>query len=237
MLFRVSNLRKPYIPQDILLNFQNQLKEAKENYGEFEVLSEYHDNRAAPPKKYNHFECEFASKKINQLDPRIILDIGSYRYWLIGIMAGYQVITLDVQNRDSILANERVITDDVLNIDLLPSSVDMVTSLCSVEHIGLGRYGDRFDLQGDKKAIQKLIQIIKPGGHFIFTVPVTLGKPCLNFNAHRIYSLEMIKKWSDKLVCEEEMFIKRKPLTICKESEITSRLGEFDVYCGCYRKG
>ncbi len=34
----------------------------------------------------------------------------------------------------------------------------------------------------------------------------------------------------------DEIFIKRKPARLCDESDLAVQLGEFDVYCGCYRK-
>lgn len=56
------------------------------------------------------------------------------------------------------------------------------------------------------------------------------------FNSHRIYNLAMVRDWVKDMVCEEERFIKRKPARVCAETEIGETVGEFDVYCGCYRK-
>jgi ubiquinone/menaquinone biosynthesis C-methylase UbiE len=60
----------------------------------------------------------------------------------------------------------------------------------TIEHIGLGRYGDTIDPKGDIKAINELKRIVKPDGNLIIVVPV--GKPKIFFNAHRVYSFEMI---------------------------------------------
>jgi len=59
-----------------------------------------------------------------------------------------------------------------------------------VEHIGLGRYGDPIDPDGDIKAINELKRTVSNGGSLLFVVPV--GKPKIEFNAHRIYSYEQI---------------------------------------------
>ena len=56
-----------------------------------------------------------------------------------------------------------------------------------VEHIGLGRYGDPVDYDGDLKAIAELQRVLAPGGNLFFVVPV--GQPRIMFNAHRVYSL------------------------------------------------
>ena len=54
----------------------------------------------------------------------------------------------------------------------------------------LGRYGAPINPQGDIKAINELKRITKSGGNLLLVFPV--GKPKIMFNAHRIYSFEMI---------------------------------------------
>jgi SAM-dependent methyltransferase len=63
-------------------------------------------------------------------------------------------------------------------------------------NIGLGRYGDTVDPYGDIKAVANLKDIVKPGGIFIFVVP--MGVERIQFNAHRIYSYESIISMFDK---------------------------------------
>jgi hypothetical protein len=59
-----------------------------------------------------------------------------------------------------------------------------------VEHVGLGRYGDPLDPGGDLKAMAELNRVLAPGGDLLFVVPV--GKPRLQFNAHRIYAFGQV---------------------------------------------
>lgn len=63
----------------------------------------------------------------------------------------------------------------------------------TIEHIGLGRYGDTVDPDGDIKAIRELQRVVKPGGSILFVIPI--GKPKIQFNAHRIYSYDMIMEF------------------------------------------
>ena len=55
-----------------------------------------------------------------------------------------------------------------------------------LEHVGLGRYGETIDPDGDRKAARELSRVLAPGGILLLVVPV--GKERLCFNAHRIYS-------------------------------------------------
>ena len=67
----------------------------------------------------------------------------------------------------------------------------------TVEHVGLGRYGDALDYNGDLVAIRELQRVLAPGGDLLFVVPV--GKPQILFNAHRIYSRKQVVEAFDQL--------------------------------------
>jgi len=58
-------------------------------------------------------------------------------------------------------------------------------SISTHEHIGLGRYGDELDPEGDIKALAGLREKIVPGGLLYLAVPI--GSDTLAWNAHRIY--------------------------------------------------
>eukprot|EP00290_Baffinella_frigidus_P050634 CAMPEP_0180407054 /NCGR_PEP_ID=MMETSP0989-20121125/41511_1 /TAXON_ID=697907 /ORGANISM="non described non described, Strain CCMP2293" /LENGTH=272 /DNA_ID=CAMNT_0022410845 /DNA_START=46 /DNA_END=865 /DNA_ORIENTATION=+ len=62
---------------------------------------------------------------------------------------------------------------------------DVVLSISSVEHDGLGRYGDPIDPDGDLKAMEKLRRMTKPGGRLFLAVPV--GPDTVVWNLHRVY--------------------------------------------------
>ena len=84
------------------------------------------------------------------------------------------------------------ITDDYLNY------TDSLSCLHSIEHIGLGRYGDKLDPTGYKLAINNLIKILKPGGTLYLSFPLS-KKTRVFFNAHRTLDPKIILLWSDKL--------------------------------------
>jgi len=62
---------------------------------------------------------------------------------------------------------------------------DAVISISSIEHSGLGRYGDPLDPEGDLKAMKVILNNLKPSGTLILSCP--FGKDALVWNAHRIY--------------------------------------------------
>jgi 2-polyprenyl-3-methyl-5-hydroxy-6-metoxy-1,4-benzoquinol methylase len=48
---------------------------------------------------------------------------------------------------------------------------DIVTAVSTIEHVGLGRYGDPISPDGDKKAVEEIKRVVKPGGKVIVTIP------------------------------------------------------------------
>lgn len=62
---------------------------------------------------------------------------------------------------------------------------DIALSISSFEHDGLGRYGDRVDPDGDLKAMQRMKQVLRPGGFLLFAAPC--GEDLVKWNAHRKY--------------------------------------------------
>ena len=67
---------------------------------------------------------------------------------------------------------------------------DGAISISSVEHSGLGRYGDPLDPDGDLKSMEFLFNKLKPGALCFLSVPI--GKDQILCNAHRVYGRERL---------------------------------------------
>ena len=66
--------------------------------------------------------------------------------------------------------------------------VDWIASFSSLEHSGLGRYGDPINPDGDKEAVQQAWCMLKPGGVFILGVPMTCEHSgWIQSNQHRFF--------------------------------------------------
>lgn len=73
------------------------------------------------------------------------------------------------------------------------NSIPSLSCLHTVEHIGLGRYGDNIDPEGTKKACKELSRVLAKKGHLYFSAPI--GKNRICFNAHRIHLPDEILKY------------------------------------------
>lgn len=65
---------------------------------------------------------------------------------------------------------------------------DGAISISSVEHSGLGRYGDPLDPDGDLKSMEFLHKKLKKGALLFLSVPI--GKDQILWNIHRVYGRE-----------------------------------------------
>lgn len=187
------------------------------------------------PVGYHDYECAFAAAELARLNPKQLLDIGSYRLFILGLLSHFPVTTLDVRPRAAMSPKETVLTGTATEIPLPSGSMDAVVSLCSIEHIGLGRYGDPFDFDGDLHMANAVARVLKVGGHFVFSTTLTQGKRSIAFNAHRIYRHEDIQAMLPGFECAEEKFFSRKtgfvPL-----SQITREEKDYDIYMGSWKK-
>ncbi len=185
------------------------------------------------PTDHIDYECAFASSILTQFRPTKILDIGSYRHFVFGLLAAYDVLSIDIRPIINLFGENRIVMD-VRNMDNI-GSFDAIISLCTLEHIGLGRYGDLIDFNGDKQAFAEIKKVLKPGDIFIFSVPITRGKPTIVFNAHRIYDYGMILNFCKGLTLVKESIF---GINLNRElffEEVTIFPGNYDIYCGCWR--
>jgi len=88
------------------------------------------------------------------------------------------------------LSNYKAGKVDLVDLPFEDQSIESLSCMHTIEHVGLGRYGDPIDVRGDLKAFSELKRVVARNGHLIIVVPV--GKPVIMFNAHRLYSYEMI---------------------------------------------
>jgi len=119
---------------------------------------------------------------------------------------------------------------DLLALPFADGSIPSLSCMHTVEHIGLGRYGDPIDPGGDIKATRELIRVLKTGGDLLFVTPV--GKPKIAFNAHRVYShLQIMEYFSTLNLMEFSMIPDSGGLIINADPEMVP-LQEYA--CGCY---
>ena len=127
---------------------------------------------------------------------RLIVEQGAKEHFDIGsrldgfiahlLAAGIDVTMIDVREFPAEIENLYTIVDDATTLrQLEDESVESMSALCSLEHFGLGRYGDPIDPEACFKCFENIQKKLKKGGNLYISVPI--GRERVEFNAHRIF--------------------------------------------------
>lgn len=180
---------------------------------------------------YYYQDC-WGAKKVFELKPSSVVDIGS-TVLLTGILSQFTpAISVDIRPVKSYLPGLTNVKGDITNLDFPEASLECVLSLCVIEHIGLGRYGDEIDPSGAKKAAKELTRVLNSGGDLLISTMV--GIPCLAFNAHRIFGVDEFLEMFNEFDVMEEVFLYPEPDT--RERLATVPKGQGIFYCVHLRK-
>jgi hypothetical protein len=120
--------------------------------------------------------------------------IGSESPWVESILFAHgarNMTTIEYGTIDSQVLNHVAFTPAMFAAEFLrrPIQFDFVASVSSLEHSGLGRYGDRLNPRGDIDAAEEVYCMLKPGGFFFLSLPYE-PTSALVWNAHRLYGPE-----------------------------------------------
>ncbi len=154
-------------------------------------LGDRFEDAGSLPLHYFHQDL-FVARQIYMKNPVRHVDIGSRIDGFVAHVASF---------RDIEVFDIREIKDKVPGVifkkaDLMDSNfnysdyADSVSSLHALEHFGLGRYGDKIDVNGHLKGLQNIYKVLKKGGRFYFSAPI--GTQRIEFDAHRVFSLKYL---------------------------------------------
>jgi hypothetical protein len=137
------------------------------------------------------YQDTWAFERIAQCKPHAHVDVGSHHMFVAFLSKIVPVTMVDIRPLSLPLESLHFRQGSILNLPFEDGSVSSLSSLCVVEHIGLGRYGDPLDPQGTEKAIMELKRILAPGGHLYLSIPVS-DVNTIHFNAGRILKLQYL---------------------------------------------
>ncbi|MBU6159305.1 MAG: DUF268 domain-containing protein [Bacteroidetes bacterium] len=128
----------------------------------------------------------WAIRKIKEYKVQKHVDISSILSFSATLSAFIPVEFYDYRPANLVLDNLTTGSEDLTRLSFLNNSIPSLSCMHTIEHIGLGRYGDPLDYDGDLKAINELSRVLSPGGILLMVVPVGKENKVV-FNAHRIY--------------------------------------------------
>jgi SAM-dependent methyltransferase len=137
------------------------------------------------------YHTAWASRILNKTMPIEHIDIGSSLFFVSIVSAFIPIKFYDYRPARINLSHLNCEFANITSLPFSDGSIDSISCMHVVEHIGLERYGDPFDPQGDLKAIRELQRVTSPSGTLLFVVPIA-EEMKIQYNAHRIYTFKYI---------------------------------------------
>ena len=197
------------------------------NIQQLQCLTDDEDGHSYCPIYLYH--TAWASRVLMKSRPDKHVDIGSLVYFSAIASAITPITFYDIRPISSEIPG---LSSGTANLTRLPFPDDSISSLSCMhvmEHIGLGRYGDDLDVQGDLKAASELTRVLSPNGQLLMVLPI--GKPRIAFNAHRIYSYAQIVRMFSGLKLKEFTLIDLPAYIENADPEMSRNLSEG---AGCF---
>lgn len=143
---------------------------------------------------------------------KLVIDSGVKKHFDIGsrldgfiahlLAADIDVTMIDVRKFPGEVEGLHTIVDDATTLSQIPDqSIESMSALCSLEHFGLGRYGDPIDPESCFKCFDNIQKKLKKGGKLYITLPI--GQERVEFNAHRVFYASTVVECFSSLKLEE----------------------------------
>jgi hypothetical protein len=142
------------------------------------------------------------ARAIHAAKPLKHVDIGSRVDGFVAHVASFREIeVLDVRTISTAVPGVVFRKADLMDPTSVPETsgggyCDSVSCLHTIEHFGLGRYGDPINPDGYKNGIANMAQLLKPGGTYYLSTPI--GQERVEFNANWVFDPRTIIRCAEE---------------------------------------
>jgi SAM-dependent methyltransferase len=181
------------------------------------------------------YHTAWAARILAQTKPALHIDISSCLRFVSLVSAFIPIHFYDYRPAQLNLSGLDSSRADLMNLPFGDNSVESLSCMHVIEHIGLERYGDPFDPEGDLKAIKELKRVLATDGHLLFVVP--LGeKAVIQYNAHRIYTYQQVLNYFSELKLTNFAYVNDagKYIENAQESDTAGQV--YGCGCFCFKK-
>jgi hypothetical protein len=143
-----------------------------------------------PDPQYFH-QAGWAARHIGERRPSTHHDVGAEPAFLATLTGFTEVVSIELRPLATSMPRLTTQHGDLLDLAIDDHTVESLSCLHVLEHVGLGRYGDTVDPAGTAKAARDLSRVLAPGGALYVSLPIG-GDERVEFNAHRVHSVGSI---------------------------------------------
>lgn len=148
---------------------------------------------ATPFDPHYFYQGAWLARRVATGRPSLHVDIASSALTMSVLSAVCPTVFLDYRPLRVNLDGLTSVAGSVTHLPFASASIQSLSCLHVIEHIGLGRYGDPLDPTGSIRAAHELVRVLAPGGRLYLSVPVGRERVC--FNAHRVVSPATVQSW------------------------------------------
>jgi len=179
------------------------------------------------------YHTGWAARVLQEMAPKNHVDISSSIMFCSIVSAFVPIKHYDYREPHLTISGLDCGSQDLCNLTFTNDSIESLSCMHVIEHIGLGRYGDPINATGDQMAANELQRVLAPGGALIVALPVA-ETPKVRFNGHRIYSFEKVMQLFSTLELIEFSFLNE-----AQSNQFTRFASSQDITgskygCGCF---
>lgn len=152
------------------------------------------------------YQDVWGASKVFDINPKEHVDIASSVKTMAVIAQKIPVKFVDIRPPDVMVKEMEYVRGSITQLPFKKSSLESLSSLCVIEHIGLGRYGDDIDPLGTEKAALEMQRVVKKNGNILISAPVDSDN-FVYFNAHRAFTRKYILSLFQSCRLVEERYI------------------------------
>jgi SAM-dependent methyltransferase len=157
----------------------------------YPCLADRYEESGVAAGDYFHQDL-YVAQLVFKNNPRRHVDVGSRVDGFVAHVAAFRAIEVfDIRELHTNAANisfrQRDLMQERPDLD---GCTDSLSCLHTLEHFGLGRYGDPVDYQGYRKGWENLWRMLEPGGRLYFSTPI--GPQRIEFDAHRVFTVPFL---------------------------------------------
>ncbi len=178
------------------------------------------------------------ANKIYKKNPSRHIDIGSRVDGFVTHVASFRKIEIFDIRKIGVSQHSNIISaqKDIMKTNVTTEITDSLSCLHTIEHLGLGRFGDDLDPDGHIKGFKNLLKLLSKDGLLYISFPIAT-KSRLEFNEQRVFQYQEILQWlkicGDNYILECFDFIDDLD-NVNLNHNINNVIKKLDYGCGIY---